>query len=88
MAIATINPATGETLRTFEPLSEAEIEQRLSLAVAAFREHRRTSFAERAQPMMRAAELLEAEKQALARMMTVEMGKPLKAAGEEVSKCA
>jgi succinate-semialdehyde dehydrogenase/glutarate-semialdehyde dehydrogenase len=88
MAIATINPATGETSRSFEPLSETLIEQRLSLASAAFQQHRRTSFAERAQRMTWAAEILEAEKQALARLMTTEMGKPLKAAGEEVAKCA
>ncbi|HEX8137759.1 MAG TPA: NAD-dependent succinate-semialdehyde dehydrogenase [Pyrinomonadaceae bacterium] len=88
MAIATINPATGETLRSFEPLKEAEIEERLTRAVLAFREHARTSFAERARRMTRAAEILEQEKQEFARLMTTEMGKPLKAAGEEAAKCA
>jgi succinate-semialdehyde dehydrogenase / glutarate-semialdehyde dehydrogenase len=88
MAIATINPATGETLRSFEPLTEAEIEERLTRAVEAYREHRRTSFAERAARMMRAAEILEAEKQEFARLMTTEMGKPLKGAVEEAVKCA
>jgi succinate-semialdehyde dehydrogenase/glutarate-semialdehyde dehydrogenase len=48
MAIATVSPATGETLRSFEPLSETQLEEKLALAAEAFREHRRTSFSERA----------------------------------------
>ena len=59
MAIATINPATGETLHIFQPLSEAEIEKKLQLAVAAFRAERKTSFADRAKRMTKAAEILE-----------------------------
>src|SRR4051812_26107211 len=88
MAIASINPATNETLRSFEPLSDAEIEQKLARAHLAFGEHRRTTFSERARRMMRAAEILEDEKQSFARMMTLEMGKPLKAAADEAAKCA
>ncbi|HEV2913366.1 MAG TPA: NAD-dependent succinate-semialdehyde dehydrogenase [Pyrinomonadaceae bacterium] len=88
MAIATINPATGETLRSYEPLSDELIEQRLARAARTFSEYRLSAFAERARMMTRAAEILEAEKQEFARMMTTEMGKPLKAAGEEVMKCA
>ncbi len=88
MAIATINPATGEVVKTFEPLSAAQIEQRLQLAVAAFRKHRQTKFAERAIRMIRAAEILEKEKDECARLMTLEMGKPLKAAVAEAMKCA
>ena len=78
MAIATINPATGEVLKTFEPLGGAQIEQKLQLAASAFRKHRRTTFAERATKMMRAAEILEKEKDECAHLMTLEMGKPLK----------
>jgi succinate-semialdehyde dehydrogenase/glutarate-semialdehyde dehydrogenase len=88
MAIATTNPATGEVLKTFEPLTAAQIEQKLQLAAAAFRDHRRTSFAERATKMMRVAEILEKEKDECARLMTLEMGKPLKAAVAEALKCA
>jgi succinate-semialdehyde dehydrogenase/glutarate-semialdehyde dehydrogenase len=88
MAIATINPATGEVVKTFEPLSPAQIEQKLQLAASAFRIHRRTSFAERAGKMMRAAEILEKEKDECAHLMTLEMGKPLKAAVAEALKCA
>jgi succinate-semialdehyde dehydrogenase / glutarate-semialdehyde dehydrogenase len=88
MAIATINPATGELMKTFEPLSTPEIEQKLQLAASAFRVHRRTSFADRASKMMRAAEILEKEKDECARLMTLEMGKPIKAAVAEALKCA
>jgi succinate-semialdehyde dehydrogenase / glutarate-semialdehyde dehydrogenase len=87
MAIATTNPATGEVVKRFEPLSEAQIEQKLQLAASAFRKHRRTSFADRASKMTRAAEILEKEKDECARLMTLEMGKPLKAAVAEALKC-
>ncbi|HEX9112393.1 MAG TPA: NAD-dependent succinate-semialdehyde dehydrogenase [Terriglobales bacterium] len=88
MAIATINPATGEVIKTFESVSAAQIEQKLQLAASAFRAHRRTSFAERAAKMMRAAEILEKDKDECARLMTLEMGKPIKAAVGEALKCA
>jgi len=88
MAIATINPATGEVVKTFEPLTEEQIDQKLQLAASAYREHRRTSFADRASKMLRAAEILEKEKDECAHLMTLEMGKPLKAAVAEALKCA
>jgi len=87
MAIATINPATGELIKKFEPLSTEQIEQKLQLAAAAFQVHRRTSFADRASKMIRAAEILEEEKDECARLMTLEMGKPIKAAVAEALKC-
>ena len=88
MAIATINPATGEVIKTFEPLPDAEIEARLQTAVAAFQAHRRTTFAERAAKMLRAAAILEAEQDAFARVMTTEMGKTYASALAEVVKSA
>jgi succinate-semialdehyde dehydrogenase/glutarate-semialdehyde dehydrogenase len=88
MAIATTNPATGEVVRTFEPLTAAQIEAKLQLAADAFKEHRQTSFPERAAKMMRLAEILEKEKNECAHLMTLEMGKPLKAAVAEAMKCA
>jgi succinate-semialdehyde dehydrogenase/glutarate-semialdehyde dehydrogenase len=86
--IATINPATGELLRKFDPLSDAQLDEKIGRAAAAFRAYRRTTFADRAQKMLRAAEILETEKEDFGRLMTVEMGKPLKAAIEEAAKCA
>jgi len=88
MAIATTNPATGEVLKTFEPLTDGQIEQKLQLAASAFQTHRWTSFADRASKMMRVADILEKEKDECAHLMTLEMGKPLKAAVAEALKCA
>ncbi len=88
MSFQSINPATGETIKTFEPLSETQIEDKLQCAAETFRFYRRTSFSERAQKLQRAAELLETEQEELGRLMTLEMGKPLKAAIEEAAKCA
>jgi len=88
MPIATINPATGETLRTFTPLTASELEARLACADSAYRRHRRTTFAERRRLMLKAAEILESEKEAFGRLMVTEMGKPLKAAIEEAAKSA
>ena len=88
MAIATVNPATGDVVKTFEPLSTEQIEQKLQLAASAFQTHRWTPFAERAKKMIRVAEILEQETDECARLMTLEMGKPLKAAVAEAQKCA
>ncbi len=88
MAIASINPATGETFKTFEPLSESQIGEKLQRAAETYASYRRTSFAERAGWMMRAAEILETEKDDFARLMTTEMGKPISGAVSEVEKCA
>ncbi|MFF3833181.1 NADP-dependent succinic semialdehyde dehydrogenase [Streptomyces sp. NPDC048511] len=88
MPIATVNPANGETLRTFDALDERETERRLAAAHRAFRDHRTTTFAERARLMNRAADLLDEDQQEIARTMTTEMGKPVKAARAEAAKCA
>jgi succinate-semialdehyde dehydrogenase/glutarate-semialdehyde dehydrogenase len=88
MSIATINPATGETLKTFEPLSAAEIDAAIARADVAFRINRERSFAERATRMRRAAELLDERARELGRLITIEMGKPIKASIAEVKKCA
>jgi succinate-semialdehyde dehydrogenase/glutarate-semialdehyde dehydrogenase len=88
MPIATINPATGETLKTFDPLTPAQIEQKLQLAVTAFHAESKTSFAERARRMRCAAEILERDKETFAKLMTLEMGKPYKAALAEAVKSA
>jgi succinate-semialdehyde dehydrogenase/glutarate-semialdehyde dehydrogenase len=88
MAIATINPATGEVVKTFPPLSEAEIENKLQQAVRVFRDERTTPFAVRAKRMIKAAEILERDKEKFGRLMTLEMGKTLKSAVAEAVKCA
>src|SRR5712691_6891423 len=86
--IATINPATGETLKTFDSLTEEEIDEKLERAFETFRTYRRTSFEEREWMMLRAAEILKIESREFGRLMTTEMGKPIKAAIQEAEKCA
>jgi succinate-semialdehyde dehydrogenase / glutarate-semialdehyde dehydrogenase len=88
MTIATINPATGKTIRTFTPLTEAELDARIQCAADTFRRYRRTPLAERTRMLARAAEILESEKEEFGRLMVTEMGKTLKAAVEEAAKCA
>ncbi|MFN2508908.1 MAG: NAD-dependent succinate-semialdehyde dehydrogenase [Chthoniobacterales bacterium] len=88
MAIASVNPATGETLRSFDALGEQEIEEKLGRAAAAFERHRRTDFKTRARLLKSAAELLEREENHFAHTITLEMGKPIRAAREEIAKCA
>jgi succinate-semialdehyde dehydrogenase/glutarate-semialdehyde dehydrogenase len=88
MPISSINPATGEVLQTFDALNERQIEEKIARAAETFREHRRTSFANRAEKMSRAAEILDREKHTFARTMTLEMGKPIDAAVQEAEKCA
>ncbi|HKS08688.1 MAG TPA: NADP-dependent succinic semialdehyde dehydrogenase [Pyrinomonadaceae bacterium] len=88
MAITTINPTTGETLQSFEELTAQELDQKLQLAASTFQTYRHTTFSDRARSMTRAAEILENEKQEFGRLMTLEMGKPLKAAVSEAEKCA
>ncbi len=86
--IASINPATGETLRLFEELAEARIEDKLARAEAAYRGYRKTPFAERARWLSNLAGILESEKDRIGRIMTNEMGKPIAAARAEAAKCA
>ena len=88
MPIATINPATGKTVKEFAPLTTAEVEEKLAKAALAASRQRRTTFAERAVCLSRAAEILRAETQDIAETMTLEVGKTLKASVAEVEKCA
>jgi succinate-semialdehyde dehydrogenase/glutarate-semialdehyde dehydrogenase len=88
MTIASINPTTGEELKEFAAFDDKEIEKRLQRSAEAFEHHRREPFTKRAQFMVAAASLLEQEKEQLARIMTLEMGKLLRAAVEEIEKCA
>lgn len=87
MAIATVNPATGETLMAYEALGADEIESRLATARATFLEYRTTGFDERARLLRRTADLLEEETEEIARTVTTEMGKPIASARGEAAKC-
>ncbi len=88
MGIATVNPATGEVVKTFEALSDGEIASQVAIAQAAFLQYRQTSFEQRSQWLQSVAAILEADKNRLGALITLEMGKTLKAAIAEVEKCA
>jgi succinate-semialdehyde dehydrogenase/glutarate-semialdehyde dehydrogenase len=88
MPIATVNPATGETLKTFDALTDDELRDRIARASAAFASYRLTSFAQRAGWMRAAADILDQDTEQLAHLMTTEMGKTLAAARAEIGKCA
>jgi succinate-semialdehyde dehydrogenase/glutarate-semialdehyde dehydrogenase len=88
VSLASVNPATGEVLATIEPHTAAQVEERVAKAREAWRRWRTTSFTERAAIMTRAADLLERERSEFGRIMTREMGKPIRAAMEEAAKCA
>ena len=88
MAIATVNPATGQVLKTFESLSDAQLEVKLQKAADTFLSYRKTPFAERSRWMLNAAAILENEKEHYGRIMTTEMGKTFRSAVDEAAKCA
>lgn len=88
MAIASINPASLQTLRTFEPLDSATIEKKLDAAARAFESYRKTTMAQRGQWLRNAADVLDADKRRFAELAVVEMGKTIRQAVSEVEKCA
>jgi succinate-semialdehyde dehydrogenase/glutarate-semialdehyde dehydrogenase len=88
MSITSINPASGEILRTYEPDAEADVDRKIALAAETFRQYRRTSFGERARVMLHAAGILESGKERFGRIITSEMGKTIQSARDEVAKCA
>src|SRR5215204_967929 len=88
MTIATVNPATGQTIRTFTPFSDSDLEARLQCAADAYRRYRWTALVDRTKMLLKAAEILETDKETFGRLMVLEMGKTLKSAIEEAVKCA
>lgn len=88
MAMLSKNPATGETLKEFDEITDAELERRLQAAADAFASFRATSFEQRTAWMTHAADILESESRRLGELMTTEMGKPVTQAVAEAKKCA
>src|SRR4051812_18167114 len=88
MAIATINPATGETLKTYEPLADEALEERIDRAARAWASYRLTSVEGRVGWLRAAAAVLDGDPDRVAELRGTEMGKPLAAAKAEVGKCA
>jgi succinate-semialdehyde dehydrogenase/glutarate-semialdehyde dehydrogenase len=88
MTIATINPATGQTVRTYPALSDSELDARIQCAADTYRRYRKTPLTDRTRKLLRAAEILEAEKEKFGQLMVLEMGKTLTSAVDEAVKCA
>ncbi|WP_267383330.1 NAD-dependent succinate-semialdehyde dehydrogenase [Cyanobacterium sp. uoEpiScrs1] len=88
MSIATVNPTTGKILKTFEPLTDSEIETKLALADKTFKKYRKTTMAQRSRWLNNTADILEEDYCKFAKLITLEMGKPIKEAMDEIKKCA
>jgi len=88
VAIATTNPATGQVVKTFEPHTDAQIDEKLQRAADAFSRYKKSCFSERAKAMAKAGDILDAEKEQFAKIMTTEMGKTFRSAVDEAAKCA
>src|SRR6478609_6921098 len=88
LTVSSVSPLTGELLREYEQHSDEAVENKIALAITTFRDYRKVPFTKRAAMMVRAAEILEKEKETFGRMMTQEMGKTLKSAVQEAEKCA
>ena len=88
MGISTINPATGETLKTFTPLTEDEIKAKLALAQSSYLSYLQTSMKQRSEWLNKAGDILENNAPKWGEIMTLEMGKPIKSAIAEAKKCA
>jgi len=86
--LESINPATEEILARFTAATPDEVEAAIAAADAAQRAWRRTSFDERAAAMRRLATHLRAQRAEYARLITLEMGKPIGEAVAEIEKCA
>ena len=86
--ISSISPTDGRVLAEYEETSEAEVRQHIETAAVLQREWEHASLSERAEPMLRLADLLEANREELAALMADEMGKPLAQGRGEVDKCA
>ncbi|NHK28352.1 NAD-dependent succinate-semialdehyde dehydrogenase [Parvularcula flava] len=88
MPIQTLNPATGKVEKTFDELSDADVDKAIARSVSGFHAMRGLSFADRATLMMRAADILEDRQETYGRLLTTEMGKTFASAKAEVKKCA
>jgi succinate-semialdehyde dehydrogenase / glutarate-semialdehyde dehydrogenase len=88
MKITSINPATGEAIKTYDEASPKEVESAVTQAHETWRTWRTTTFADRAKLMKQTAKILHERSSDLARLMAAEMGKPLNQGVAEVEKCA
>ena len=88
MALRSVNPATGQTVHEYAEAAEQEVSAVLSEAARAFADWKTTAFDARAAHLRRAGQVLLARQDELARLMALEMGKPLAQGRAEADKCA
>jgi len=88
MTIASVNPATGQQIKTYDEMTPAQVSAAVAQAHEAWKSWRKTSFADRGRLMKSAGEILRRRKEEFARLMAIEMGKPLKQGVAETEKCA
>ena len=88
MAIVAINPASGETVQEYEEMSADEAADAVEKSHAAYLEWKRLSYAERAVPVREMARVLRADAAEHARLIALEMGKPISEGRAEIEKCA
>lgn len=88
MPIVSRNPATEKVLKTFSGITDQIIEHKLNQAQTAWKKWRQTDFAVRKKLMLNLAEVLKTNRDTYAKIITSEMGKPIKAAQTEIEKCA
>jgi succinate-semialdehyde dehydrogenase/glutarate-semialdehyde dehydrogenase len=88
MAMTSVNPATGDSLKTYDEMTPAQAAAAVVQAHEAWQAWRKTAFAERARLMKKTAAILRERKTELATLMALEMGKPLKQGEAEAEKCA
>lgn len=88
MTLNSVNPATGETIKTYEEMTPSRVEEIIEKTNTAFRSWRKTSFSERAAFLKNAAAILREKTGEYARLMALEMGKPIREGRSEADKCA
>src|SRR5919109_1288471 len=88
MPLVSINPTTGQQIATYPEMSASEVGAALAATSRAFAEWRRASFADRGAVLRAVAAVLRRRKSEFARLMAIEMGKPLGQGEAEIEKCA
>ncbi|QEC54342.1 succinate-semialdehyde dehydrogenase/glutarate-semialdehyde dehydrogenase [Anseongella ginsenosidimutans] len=88
MAIESVNPLNGKRIKKYPVLKPGQVSRKVKAAQDAFLNWKETGFPERSALFKKAASVLEKKKDALARLMALEMGKPLAQGASEIDKCA
>jgi succinate-semialdehyde dehydrogenase/glutarate-semialdehyde dehydrogenase len=88
MSIESINPASGELIRKYDEMSPEQVKNIIQDVHQTFLEWKKIGFAQRAEKLKKAAQILRDNVEEYARLMAMEMGKPIKEGRAEANKCA